>query len=174
MNKLFVKFDMALPPLTRATLDISAFLKDHAILEATLLGAFVLAAVRVVRSTRGRLLIDRYIPRVPIVGPLAFGVMPVGHAVQIPTVPTFPAPQATHAVFALFGRRAQGLFNPALTAALVLFKRLTPPQALLCLLSQLLGAALAGDFLTLFVFWELMGAASVLLIATKFRALDCA
>mgnify|MGYP001558706822 FL=1 len=54
---------------------------------------------------------------------------------------------AVAAVFALFGRRAQGLFNPAFTAALLLFKRLTPPQALLCLLSQLLAAALAGLFL---------------------------
>lgn len=54
---------------------------------------------------------------------------------------------AVAAVFALFGRRAQGLFNPAVTSALVLFRRLSPGQALLCLLSQLLGAALAGLFL---------------------------
>lgn len=68
--ELFVKFGMELPPLTRFTLDISAFLTDHFAAELVLLAALIGGAVRLVRSRRGRLWIDRLLPRVPVVGPL--------------------------------------------------------------------------------------------------------
>lgn len=51
------------------------------------------------------------------------------------------------AVFGLFGRHSPGLFNPAFTLALAIFKRLDWGKAALCLVCQLLGAALAGVFL---------------------------
>lgn len=46
-----------------------------------------------------------------------------------------------------FGRCSPGLFNPAITLALAACKRLDMLKALLCLLLQLLGAALAGMLL---------------------------
>ncbi len=68
--ELFVKFGMDLPPMTRWTLDISGFLKDHIFLELALLGALVGGGLRFVRSRRGRLVIDRFLPRLPVIGPL--------------------------------------------------------------------------------------------------------
>lgn len=50
-------------------------------------------------------------------------------------------------VFGLFGRHSPGLFNPAFTLALAVFKRLDWGKAALCLVCQLLGAAVAGIFL---------------------------
>ncbi|MFA6029300.1 MAG: aquaporin [Elusimicrobiota bacterium] len=54
---------------------------------------------------------------------------------------------AAAAAFAAFGRGSAGLLNPACTVALALTKSLPPTRALLCLVSQLLAAALAGTFL---------------------------
>ncbi len=51
---------------------------------------------------------------------------------------------AVAAVFGVFGRYSPGLFNPAFTFALVAIRRLDMVKAALCLVSQLLGAALAG------------------------------
>ncbi|PCI39517.1 MAG: hypothetical protein COB53_03160 [Elusimicrobia bacterium] len=50
-------------------------------------------------------------------------------------------------VFAIFGSVARGQFNPALTLGLVATRRLDIVQGVMCLVSQLLGAALAGLFL---------------------------
>lgn len=54
---------------------------------------------------------------------------------------------AVAGVYGVFGRYSAGLFNPAFTAALVAARRLDWVKAALCLLCQLLGAALAGLFL---------------------------
>ncbi len=51
------------------------------------------------------------------------------------------------AVFGVFGRYSPGLFNPAFTLSLVVIRRLDMVKAALCLVSQLLGAAIAGLFL---------------------------
>jgi len=51
---------------------------------------------------------------------------------------------AVAAVFGLLGRYSIGYFNPALTAGLLLLKRLTPVKAVLCLVCQLFGAVLAA------------------------------
>jgi glycerol uptake facilitator-like aquaporin len=51
------------------------------------------------------------------------------------------------AVFGIFGRAARGQFNPAFTLGLVAARRLDIVQGALCLVSQLLGASLAGLFL---------------------------
>jgi glycerol uptake facilitator-like aquaporin len=54
---------------------------------------------------------------------------------------------AVAAVFGFFGRLSPGLFNPAFTVGLAAVKRLDWGKAALCLVCQLLGAALAGLFL---------------------------
>ena len=54
---------------------------------------------------------------------------------------------AIAAVFGLFGRYSPGMFNPAFTLALAALKRLDSVKTALCLVCQLLGAALAGLFL---------------------------
>jgi aquaporin Z len=54
---------------------------------------------------------------------------------------------AVAAVFALFGKFAPGLFNPAFTLALAASRQLDWVKAALALVCQLLGAALAGLFL---------------------------
>ncbi len=51
------------------------------------------------------------------------------------------------AVFGIFGPAARGQFNPAFTLGLVATRRLDIVQGVLCLVCQLLGAALAGLFL---------------------------
>ena len=68
--ELFVKFGMELPPLTRGTLALSGFLKDHILLELAGLAALVGGITHFVRSVRGREWIDRLLPRLPVVGPL--------------------------------------------------------------------------------------------------------
>lgn len=55
---------------------------------------------------------------------------------------------AVAAVLGTFGRQSFGQLNPALTAGLVVAKRLDPAKAALALLCQLLGAALAGLLLS--------------------------
>ncbi len=50
-------------------------------------------------------------------------------------------------VFGVFGKHSPGMFSPAFTFALVAVNRLDKGKAALCLVCQLLGAALAGVFL---------------------------
>lgn len=68
--ELFVKFGMDLPPMTRWTLSISGFLTDHAVAEVGLMIGLVVGLVQFVRSHKGRLWIDRLLPRLPVIGPL--------------------------------------------------------------------------------------------------------
>jgi len=67
---LFRKFKIELPPMTRATLAISDFLVDNIlyILIATAIPSVL--AVRFFATEKGRLILDRYVWRVPVVGPL--------------------------------------------------------------------------------------------------------
>jgi len=68
--EMFLKFGIPLPPLTRATLDISNYLKDNIIF--ILIGFICITGViiRFIRSENGRLLIDKYTPKIPVVGTL--------------------------------------------------------------------------------------------------------
>lgn len=67
---LFTKYDFKMPPMTAATLELSSFLQ-HSILY--LVGGLVLLGgivFQFVRSQRGRLFVDRWMIRIPVVGSL--------------------------------------------------------------------------------------------------------
>jgi len=68
--EMFLKFDIPLPPLTKATLEFSEFLKSNIIWIFIGLGLIVWAVIHFVRSPKGKLLIDKHIPKIPIIGPL--------------------------------------------------------------------------------------------------------
>ena len=68
--KLFVKFNIPLPPMTKFTLKISDFLTDNTLLVILL---FVIPPVifwRLAKTKKGGYLIDKYILKIPMVGTL--------------------------------------------------------------------------------------------------------
>ena len=67
---MFKKFGADLPPMTQATLDLSEFLKGNIHFMLGGIVAFGALVFHFVRSPKGRLLIDRYMIKVPIVGSL--------------------------------------------------------------------------------------------------------
>ena len=68
--KLFVKFDIPLPPMTAATLQISNFLMNNSLLVAAFLIIPPIALVQFGKTKAGRLMIDRYMLKMPIMGSL--------------------------------------------------------------------------------------------------------
>ena len=67
---MFLKFGVDLPPLTQGTLDLSEFLKRNIlfiVVGIVAIGAFVFSFVR---SPRGRLLVDKYMIKAPVIGSL--------------------------------------------------------------------------------------------------------
>ncbi len=70
MAEMFTKYDVELPPLTQATLDISEFIKNHVAFIAAGLALLIWGVIAFVRSESGRLFIDKNIPKIPVVGPL--------------------------------------------------------------------------------------------------------
>ncbi|MFH1194113.1 MAG: type II secretion system F family protein [bacterium] len=68
--KLFEKFDIELPPMTAATLVISDFLANNALLITILIIAPIIFLWRFALTTKGKLLIDRYMMKIPIMGSL--------------------------------------------------------------------------------------------------------
>ena len=67
---LFLKYDFELPPMTEATLGMSDFLQQNVYFFA---GGFIFltgAVIQIYRSRRGRLFIDRWIIRIPVIGSL--------------------------------------------------------------------------------------------------------
>ncbi|MFA8341405.1 MAG: type II secretion system F family protein [Rhodothermaceae bacterium] len=68
--KLFVKFDIELPPMTATTLSISDFLVENPILIAFVLFAPVIALWQFIRTEKGRFLFDKYMLKIPIIGSL--------------------------------------------------------------------------------------------------------
>ena len=68
--KLFVKFNIPLPPMTAATLKISDFLMNNGFLVALALIIPPIALWRFGKTKAGRLMIDRYILKMPIMGSL--------------------------------------------------------------------------------------------------------
>lgn len=68
--KMFLKFDIDMPPMTAATLQLSEFLQDAF---WWMVGGFVIIAVlftRFATTEKGRFLLSKYMIRIPIVGPL--------------------------------------------------------------------------------------------------------
>ncbi|MBA4405849.1 type II secretion system protein [bacterium] len=68
--KLFVKFDIPLPPLTAGTLKISNFLMNNGFLVALVCIVPPIALWRFGKTKAGRLMIDRYMLKMPIMGSL--------------------------------------------------------------------------------------------------------
>lgn len=68
--KLFVKFDIPLPPMTAATLKISDFLMNNGFLVALVIIIPPIALWRFGKTKAGRLMIDRYLFKIPIMGSL--------------------------------------------------------------------------------------------------------
>ncbi|HID11585.1 MAG TPA: type II secretion system F family protein [Candidatus Latescibacteria bacterium] len=68
--KMFTKFDIPLPPLTSATLRMSDFLQHNILWMLGIAVVLGLAAFQFFRSPKGRLLLDRTLIRIPVVGPL--------------------------------------------------------------------------------------------------------
>lgn len=68
--KLFVKFKIDLPPMTKATLALSDFLVSHIWLILLLVTVPTVLAVRFFTTERGRFVLDRFIWNIPVIGPL--------------------------------------------------------------------------------------------------------
>jgi len=68
--KLFVKFDIELPPLTKGTLNISDFLTGNLILVSIITIVPPILLWRFASTKKGRLVVDRIILKLPVVGSL--------------------------------------------------------------------------------------------------------
>lgn len=68
--EMFVKFKIELPPLTKGTLEFSEFLKHNILWILAGAGAIIWSVVQFVRSPKGKLFIDKFIPKIPVIGPL--------------------------------------------------------------------------------------------------------
>lgn len=68
--ELFIKHDFELPPMTAATLEMSAFLQENILIILAATVILFAAVVQFVRSRRGRLIFDKLLIRVPVIGTL--------------------------------------------------------------------------------------------------------
>lgn len=68
--ELFLEFDLRLPPMTAATLELSYWLTDHWIILTLSFAIPCLLFYLYVRTPKGRLFLDRNIIRLPVVGDL--------------------------------------------------------------------------------------------------------
>lgn len=68
--KMFVKFGMELPPMTKFTLDMSEFLTDYWLLITILIVTPFIVLWRFVSTKKGRLIFDRLLMKIPIMGTL--------------------------------------------------------------------------------------------------------
>lgn len=68
--KLFLKFDIPLPPMTAATLKFSDFLMAHPIMITLVLFLPPILFWRYAKTEKGRLVVDKYIMKMPIMGSL--------------------------------------------------------------------------------------------------------
>jgi type IV pilus assembly protein PilC len=68
--KLFIKFKIDLPPMTKATLEISDFLVGNMGILLVLTIVPTILAVRFFTTERGRFILDRYVWSVPVIGSL--------------------------------------------------------------------------------------------------------
>ena len=68
--KLFLKFDIKLPPLTAATLKISDFLMGHGLLVALFFIVPPLVLWQFAKTKKGKFIVDRMMLKIPIMGSL--------------------------------------------------------------------------------------------------------
>ena len=68
--EMFLKFDIDLPPMTEATLNMSYWLADWWMLLVLIGGGLIGGVVTYLNTEQGKLMFDRYIIQVPIIGDL--------------------------------------------------------------------------------------------------------
>jgi type IV pilus assembly protein PilC len=68
--KMFLKFDIDLPPMTSATLQMSNFLQRNAMYILGGLAGIIVVLIRMATSPKGRLWMSRYMIKIPVIGPL--------------------------------------------------------------------------------------------------------
>jgi type IV pilus assembly protein PilC len=68
--KLFMKFKIDLPPMTRATLAMSDFITNNIWLLLILMTVPTIIAIRFFMTERGRFILDKYIWSIPVIGSL--------------------------------------------------------------------------------------------------------
>lgn len=68
--KLFIKFDIPLPPMTAATLAMSAFLMNNWFFVLLFIIAPPIGLIQMRRTKKGRLILDRYLMKMPVMGSL--------------------------------------------------------------------------------------------------------
>jgi len=68
--EMFLKFDIDLPPMTAATLNMSYWLSDWWIVIVLIFGGLIGGTISYLNSVRGKLMFDRYVIQVPIIGDL--------------------------------------------------------------------------------------------------------
>jgi type IV pilus assembly protein PilC len=70
LTEMLVRYDIPLPPMTKATMDLGNFLQNNSLW--LLLGAAVpvVALVHFLRTERGRYLRDKWVLKIPVIGPM--------------------------------------------------------------------------------------------------------
>lgn len=68
--KLFVRFGIDLPPMTAFTLNVSDFLVENPLLIAAVMFLPPIALMMYIRTPKGRLVFDRHVMKLPVIGPL--------------------------------------------------------------------------------------------------------
>jgi type IV pilus assembly protein PilC len=67
---MFIKYNIKVPPMTKATMDLSTFLQNHYILLLVSIGVPLSAFFYYIRTVEGRYQFDRFLIKMPIVGSL--------------------------------------------------------------------------------------------------------
>ncbi len=73
--KLFIRFGIDLPPMTAFTLKFSDFLIENPLLISAVLFLPPIALVYYIRTSKGRMVFDRYVMKMPVVGSLIHKTM---------------------------------------------------------------------------------------------------
>ena len=68
--ELFLKFDLDLPPMTAATLDMSRYLQDHWLVLTLASVIPLIALIIFIKTPKGKLLFDKHIIKIPVIGGL--------------------------------------------------------------------------------------------------------
>mgnify|MGYP000439328950 CR=1 FL=1 len=70
MAEMFLRFNITLPPMTAATLQFSEFLQTYWLLITVLFVSPIIGFLYFVKTPKGRLIVDKYLIRLPLVGEL--------------------------------------------------------------------------------------------------------
>ncbi|MCW9706807.1 type II secretion system F family protein [Fodinibius salsisoli] len=70
MAEMFLKYDIVLPPMTAATLEMSYFMQDHWLAITLIFTVPIVAFLYYIQTNKGRYMLDKYIIRIPVIGDL--------------------------------------------------------------------------------------------------------